>query len=109
MLFAVMHEHGPAWDGSRTMREQDAWDEHAAFMDQLADEGFIVLGGPLGDERGLMVNRALLIVEAASEEEVRTRLQADPWKPMKLLEIGSVEPWVILLGDPRRLAPATAG
>jgi uncharacterized protein YciI len=106
MLFAVIHEHGPAWDGSRTLREQDGWDAHAAFMDALADEGFVVLGGPLGDRRALMVDRALLIVDAESEAEVRTRLGVDPWKPMKLLEVASVEPWVILLGDAQRLAPA---
>jgi uncharacterized protein len=109
MLFAVIHEHGTAWDGSRTLREQEGWDAHAAFMDALADQGFIVLGGPLGDQRALMVDRALLIIEAGTEAEVRTRLEADPWKPMKLLEVASVEPWVILLGDPRRLAPAADG
>jgi uncharacterized protein YciI len=109
MLFAVIHEHGPAWDTSRTMREQEAWDAHATFMDALADEGFIVLGGPLGDRRALMVDRALLIVDAGTEAEVRTHLDGDPWKPMKLLEVASVEPWVILLGDPARLAPASGG
>ena len=47
-LFAVTRERGGAWDVSRALREQDAWDEHAAFMDGLADSGFIVLGGPVG-------------------------------------------------------------
>jgi hypothetical protein len=31
------------------MREQDAWDEHAAFMEALVDDGFVVLGGPIGE------------------------------------------------------------
>jgi len=31
------------------MRAQERWEDHAAFMDGLADDGFIVLGGPLGD------------------------------------------------------------
>jgi hypothetical protein len=31
------------------MREQDCWDEHATFMDALADEGSVILGGPLGE------------------------------------------------------------
>jgi hypothetical protein len=47
-------------------------------------------------------------VDAGSEDEIRTRLDGDPWKTMKLLEVASVEPWVILLGDPARLAPAPA-
>jgi hypothetical protein len=47
--YPVTREPGVAWDTSRSMREQDAWDEHAAFMDTLADEGLVVLGGPLED------------------------------------------------------------
>jgi hypothetical protein len=43
--FAVTVEHGPAWDDSRPMRAQDEWDAHARYMDELVDEGSIVLGG----------------------------------------------------------------
>jgi hypothetical protein len=48
-MFVVIHAHGAPWDATRSMREQEAWGDHAAFMDELADKGFIVLGGPLGD------------------------------------------------------------
>ena len=41
--FAVRLVHGPGWDASRPIRKQDGWDEHAAFMDGLVDDGFIVL------------------------------------------------------------------
>jgi uncharacterized protein YciI len=74
------------------MREQAGWDEHAAFMDGLAAEGIIVLGGPLGDG-----SRAMHVVEAASEEEIEGRLAEDPWTPMRLLRTRSIEPWEILL------------
>jgi hypothetical protein len=47
--YLVERAKGPAWDHSRERREQAGWDEHAAFMDALADEGFVVLGGPIGD------------------------------------------------------------
>jgi uncharacterized protein YciI len=104
MLFAAIQEHGQEWDESRTLREQREWAAHAEFMDALADEGFIVLGGPLGDERALMIDRALLIIEADSEATVRRRLEPDPWIQMGALKVGSVQPWVILLGDPKRLA-----
>jgi uncharacterized protein YciI len=90
--FAVTREQGPAWDPSRGMREQDAWPEHAAFMDALAAEGFVILGGPLGDG-----NRTLLIVDAESEEAVHDRLAADTWAPMDVLRVTSVERWEILL------------
>jgi uncharacterized protein YciI len=93
MFFAVIRERGPAWDASRSMRSQDRWTEHAAFMDALADERFVVQGGPLGDEA-----RFLLIIDAEGEEAIRARLAADPWVPMGLLRTGSIEPWEVLLG-----------
>ena len=35
MYFAVTRERGEAWDGSRSMTEQENWAEHAAFMNAL--------------------------------------------------------------------------
>ena len=74
------------------MRAQAAWEAHAAFMNGLASEGFVVLGGPLGDGE-----RTLLIVETASEDAVRERLRPDPWTGMDLLRIDSITPWHVLL------------
>jgi uncharacterized protein YciI len=74
------------------MREQQAWSEHAAFMNDLASKRFIVLGGPLGNGE-----RVLHIVEAESEHAVRERLAADPWERMSLLRTVSVESWNVLL------------
>ena len=91
--FAVLRERGPAWDHSRPLTEQQRWDEHAAFMNALTDDGFVVLGGPLGDG-----NTTLLIVRAENEEAIHERLAADPWTPMRLLRAARVEPWQILLG-----------
>jgi len=74
------------------MREQDAWDTHAAFMDGLVAEGFVVLGGPLGAGE-----RILLVVDAEDEQDVRDRLATDPWSPMGLLTLVHVDAWTILL------------
>jgi uncharacterized protein YciI len=75
------------------MREQDGWDEHAAFMDALAEEGFVVFGGPLGqDDR-----RFMFAVEAPSEQAIRARLAADPWEQTRQLATVDVQPWRILL------------
>jgi uncharacterized protein YciI len=90
--FAVTVEHGPGWDDSRPMRGQDEWDAHARYMDQLVEEGFIVLGGPLA--RG---ERVLMAVSAADESEIEARFAADPWRPMGLLVTATIEPWEILL------------
>jgi uncharacterized protein YciI len=75
------------------MIEQDEWAAHAAFMNALVDDGFVVVGGPLGDGE-----HTLLMVDAASEHAIHERLATDPWTPMGLLSIVDVQPWRILLG-----------
>lgn len=90
-LQLVSMEHGGPWDWSKTMREQDLWDEHAALMDAFVEDAFIVLGGPL-DEKDV-----LLIVDADDEESVRARFSADPWIENGMLTITSVRPWTIFL------------
>jgi uncharacterized protein len=92
--FAVVREGGPRWDAAKTLREQTAWDEHADFMNGLAAEGFVIAGGPLDGGP-----RTLLVIDAGSENEIRRRLEDDPWTPMGLLRLASVEPWEVLLGS----------
>ena len=91
-VFALTEVSGPNWDASRARREQDGWDEHAAFMDGLVEDGFVILGGPIGDGQ-----RVLLVVEAEDEDEVLARFSTDPWLPMGILEIATIEPWTIWL------------
>jgi uncharacterized protein YciI len=90
--FAVRLAHGSGWDRSRQIRDQDAWDQHAAFMDGLVDDGFIILGGPVGDGE-----ETLHVVEAAGENEIRARLAEDPWALAGLLRIAAIEPWALWL------------
>jgi uncharacterized protein YciI len=97
--FAVTLVHGPGWDAARPIRRQDGWDEHAAFMDELVDDGFLVLGGPLGTG-----DRALHLVEASDEAEIMARLGGDPWVPAGLLQIGGIERWALWL-DSRPVIP----
>ena len=89
--FAVRLVHGPGWDAARPIRSQDGWDEHAAFMDALVDDGFVVLGGPLADEE-----RVVLVVAADDEQTVRERLAQDPWSGTHLV-VESVDAWTIRL------------
>lgn len=96
--FLVERGKGPAWDHARGRREQEGWDGHAAFMDGLTEEGFIVLGGPIGAGDG---ENTLLVIDAEDEDEaaVRARLAEDPW-PEELLTIESVRPWTVWLRAP---------
>jgi uncharacterized protein YciI len=91
-FFALTMVHGPRWDDSNGIREQRAWDEHAAFMDALVDDGFVILGGPIGDGK-----QTMLVIEATDEDEVKQQLGEDPWAQMGLLQIGSLQPWTIWL------------
>ena len=93
MYFLVKRAHGGSWDPTRLRREQQGWDAHAAFMDGLVEDGFIVLGGPVGEGDG---DYALLVVEAESEGAVRAKLADDPWGEDMLATEG-VEPWTIFL------------
>ena len=102
--FAVMLERASAWDWSVPMRRQKLWNEHAAFMDGLADEGFIVAGGPLGNED--TAKRMLHIVRASNPEQIEKRLAEDPWRSIGMLKTASIEPWTVLLGVLRHAANA---
>ena len=90
-FFVVLRRRGPLWDPSRSLEEQSGWTEHAAFMDGLLNDGFVVLGGPLADEK-----RVVLAIEAGSEEAVRERLARDPWSDTHLV-VDSVDAWTIRL------------
>lgn len=61
-------------------------------MNSLVDEGFILLGGPLANDRDV-----LHVVSAASEKAVRERLARDNWAQNGMLTVKSVEAWTILL------------
>jgi uncharacterized protein len=95
--YLVERGKGPAWDHSRGRREQDGWDEHADFMDTLAEDGFVVLGGPMGEGDG---ENVLLVVEADGEATIHARLAEDPW-PDELHTTVSVRPWSVLLRGSR--------
>ncbi|MCW2711879.1 MAG: hypothetical protein JWP24_2073 [Marmoricola sp.] len=92
----VLHRSGDDWQPALPLEQQTRWPEHAAFMDALRDSGFVVLGGPLADER-----RVVLAVEAESAEDVRTVLAQDPWSGTHLV-LASLEPWTLRVDARRR-------
>ena len=93
-LFAVIRTRGPAWQESRPLDGQADWASHASFMNALAKEGFVVLGGPLDG-----TSDVLLVVRATTPDEVRSRLAEDPWAIKDLLRITRVAPWTLRLGS----------
>jgi uncharacterized protein YciI len=95
MFHVVLSRTGPEWEPGKPLEEQSGWDAHAAFMDDLVDRGFIVLGGPLEDEV-----RTVHAVEAESPETIREVLARDPWSESHLL-VEAIDEWTIRL-DGRR-------
>jgi len=96
-LFAVVRTKGQAWDVAKPMRSQPQWSEHALFMDRLAADGFVILGGPLGHSGDI-----LLAIKATDESEVKFTLQRDPWSQAGILKLKSIQPWTILLESAER-------
>jgi hypothetical protein len=93
-LFLVTRSRGPRWDDSRPMEEQEGWRAHADFMNALARDGFVVLGGPIDGTR-----EVLLVVRASDEAQIRTRLSEDPWSRSQLLSLDAIRAWTLRLGS----------
>ena len=88
---------GPNRDLNKGSREQPYWNDHARFIDNLVEDGFMVMGGPLSDEGG-----AMIIVSADSEQAVRDRLKDDPWTTHGILQLESVRRWEIFVDELHR-------
>jgi uncharacterized protein YciI len=97
-IFVAISSAGPNRDASKGTREQPFWEEHEAFIDQLVDEGFILMGGPLVDENG-MPRGALLILNGKDENEVRKKLTNDPWLKHGILKLESISSWQIFVDE----------
>jgi uncharacterized protein YciI len=92
--YVVIRTRGPAWQESLAMESQVDWAPHAAFMDSLAAEGFVILAGPLEGTADV-----LLVVRAESPAQIRSRLAEDPWDARDLLRVARIAPWTLRLGS----------
>jgi uncharacterized protein YciI len=91
MFIVTLRRSGPQWDPSLPLEEQSEWPAHAAYMDELVDGSFILLGGPLADE-----HRVVHVIEAESEKAIRAAFARDPWSETHH-RVDSIEPWTIRL------------
>ena len=104
--YAVTREAGPDWTDGKGAFEQPAVDDHARFMNGLASQGFVLFAGPLaGSEHDRI--RVLLIAEAATEADVRSRVADDPWARARTIVTTNVEPWnLFVAAQPLGSVPA---
>jgi YCII-related domain len=93
-LFAVIRTRGAGWQDSHSLEGQTDWAPHASFLNALAKDGIVVLGGPLEGTPDV-----LLVMRAATPDEVRARLAGDPWTQKDLLRISRIAPWTLRLGS----------
>lgn len=93
-IFAVTRSRGPQWNSTQSMDEQQGWREHAAFMNGLHADGFVLIGGPLEGTADV-----LLIVKAETADEITARLSDDCWSKSEILSLGRILPWRIRLGS----------
>jgi hypothetical protein len=99
-LFVVVRTHGPAWDRTKPLDEQANWRGHAEFMDALEAEGVVVLAGPLEG-----TDDAMMVMRAAAEDEIGTRLAGDPWG-QDMLRTSQICRWTLRIGR-NRLEPGS--
>src|SRR5690242_20074559 len=84
---------GPNWT-SGAVDEQDGWDEHAAFIDDLIERGIFVMGGPFADQSG-----SLSLLENVTEEEARELVLADPFVANGVFELEELRAWNVFVDE----------
>lgn len=98
--FTVTREARPGWVKDEGIAHQPGLEDHAEFMNLLAEQGFVLFGGPLsGTEEGRL--RALLVIDSSSEAEIERCLADDPWTLSDRLRTVNIEPWKIFVGADR--------
>jgi uncharacterized protein YciI len=83
--FAVEIRTGPAWDKEKPPSEQKHFADHSAHLRKLRQEGRIVLGGRYGEV-------GLVLLRAASEEDARALVGADPSMTAGVFT-AAIHPW----------------
>jgi uncharacterized protein YciI len=89
----VRFRAGPTW-AAGTPRDQDGWDAHAVFIDDLVERGTIVMGGPLSDNSG-----SRLLLEGVSSGDVEELFREDPFVLNGVFVLDGAEDWTIYVDE----------
>lgn len=95
--FAAIIERTELWDPKRAAHEQDGFAAHAAFIQGLEAERFIVIAGLMQPSADV-----LLVFLADSEAEVRQRMSQDPWQQDGHARLTRVEEIHFRIGAPNQ-------
>jgi uncharacterized protein YciI len=104
-VFAVTTAKGANWDHACGIRQQPFFGQHAAFADELVEQGVIIIGGPVASEDDDDI--ALLAVKAPDERSLRSIFDADPWTVHRVFRIKTVREWTLWLDGRNRTTGET--
>ena len=86
----LFHRPGVGWQPGVPFREQLGVEHHQGFMQQLDNEGLLVLGGPFLDEE----SGGMAVLRAGSVDEAMRLAHTDPSIEAGLLTV-TVRPWLV--------------
>ena len=89
----VVWRAGPTWT-SGGVREQPRWDEHAAFIDALIEDGTFVMGGPFADNSG-----SLSLLEGVTADEAREIIAKDPFVENGVFVLDDLREWDVFVDE----------
>ena len=89
----VRFRAGPTWT-SGPPEDQPAWDDHAAFVDEIVGRGTMVMGGPFADRSG-----SLIVLENVDEDEARELVAADPFVVNGVFVLEDVRTWNVYVDE----------
>ena len=95
----VLFEMGPKYDPKLDAMAQPGFADHFQRVHKLADEGKLLVGGPLLEDftSGKLVG-AVMVMTAKDEKEVRDTLNADSFISGGVVKIASVRPFMVGAG-----------
>jgi len=68
--------------------------EHRVYLNQLVDEGKLLMAGPFADEGG-----GLIVFEAVDQAEVEDMMANDPFTVNDVFATTDIRPWTLVAGS----------
>jgi uncharacterized protein YciI len=94
MIYAVLYEYSSDKEKIGAVRP-----DHRVHLNKLLASGNLLAAGPITDDSG-----ALIVYQAADEQELQGFITADPFHQAGIFLRWQVKPWKVVFGN-RQLLP----
>jgi len=104
----VLFETGAKYDSKVDAMQQPGFAGHFAFVHKMAEEGDLLVGGPLLEKVGEgKITGAVMILRGKDEKALREKLAGDPFVSGEVIKVASVRPMMVGAGAwlPKEKAP----